>query len=170
MKNLLTFLSIVLLAASCATPPPPVVEKDYTYYGEKFDPKGPSTLVQAIAEFQKGGLKPVVGIGDSEEVGLVTKVESQVESVCQEKGCWMNLQDSLGNEVFVRFKDYGFFMPKDLVGKKVVAYGNFYQDTTSVEELQHYAEDEGLSEEEIAKITAPKVEFKFYASGVAVEN
>jgi hypothetical protein len=39
-------------------------------------------------------------------------------------------------------------------------------DTTTVEELKHFAEDDGKSKEEIEKITEPKIEMVFEASGV----
>ena len=100
-----------------------------------------------------------------------TKVVGNVESVCQVKGCWMNLVPDDGNEaksIFVKFKDYGFFMPLDLAGEKVVMEGVAYKELTSVDELKHYAEDEGLSQEEIDKITQPKEELKFMANGVIV--
>ncbi len=96
------------------------------------------------------------------------KVVGTVESVCQAKGCWMNI--TAGNEgtedMFVKFKDYGFFMPKDIAGRRVVMSGKAYREETSVDELRHYAEDEGQSAEEIAAITEPKVELKFMADGV----
>ena len=72
--------------------------------------------------------------------------------------------------MFVKFKDYGFFMPKDIVGKTVIMEGVAYRETTSVEELRHYAEDEGKSKEEIEKITEPQVELKFMASGVLIQG
>jgi len=93
-------------------------------------------------------------------------VKGKVESVCQKKGCWMNIVSDSGESVFVKFKDYGFFMPLDLAGKEVVMNGYALKEVTSVEELQHYAEDEGLSKEEIEKIQSPKEEYKFMASGV----
>ena len=83
----------------------------------------------------------------------------------------MNLVPDDGNEaksIFVKFKDYGFFMPLDLAGEKVVMEGVAYKELTSVDELKHYAEDEGLSQEEIDKITQPKEELKFMANGVIV--
>lgn len=101
------------------------------------------------------------------------KVEGRVESVCQTKGCWMNLVDIKnpdGESIFVKFKDYGFFVPKDLAGSDVVLSGKAYATETSVAELKHYAEDEGLSEEEIAAITEPKKEFNFMADGVVITN
>ena len=101
------------------------------------------------------------------------KVEGRVEAVCQTKGCWMSLVDITnpdGASIFVKFKDYGFFVPKDLAGSDVVMSGKGYATETSVEELKHYAEDEGKSPEEIALITEPKKEFNFMADGVVVKK
>ncbi len=71
-----------------------------------------------------------------------------------------------GEEMMVKFKDYGFFVPKDIAGRKVVMEGYAFREVTPVDELRHYAEDEGLSTEEIEAITEPKEELKFLASGV----
>src|SRR6187431_47709 len=93
-------------------------------------------------------------------------MKAKVSEVCQAKGCWMNLTsgaDSTHVEMFVQFKDYGFFMPKDLAGKEVIVEGKAYKEATSVEELRHYAEDAGKTEEEIAAITEPQMEKKFLA-------
>ena len=97
-------------------------------------------------------------------------VEGQVEGVCQAKGCWMNLSNGKNKDktMFVKFQDYGFFMPLDLTGN-VVMKGKAFKEETSVEELRHYAEDEGKSQEEIAAITEPKVELKFIATGVKIK-
>lgn len=91
-----------------------------------------------------------------------------VVDVCQMKGCWMNIasNDSGVDPIMVRFKDYGFFMPKDISGRKVVMNGYAFREVTPVDELRHYAEDAGKSKEEIAAITQPKEEMKFLASGV----
>lgn len=100
-----------------------------------------------------------------------TKVKATVESVCQTKGCWMNLVGAEGQanpSIFVKFKDYAFFVPKDISGKEVIIEGVAYREVTTVEELKHYAEDEGKSEEEIAQITEPVEELKFMADGVIV--
>lgn len=100
-----------------------------------------------------------------------TKVKATVESVCQAKGCWMNLVNAEGDtdpSIFVKFKDYGFFVPKDIAGKEVIIEGVAYREVTTVDELRHYAEDEGKSEEEIMAITEPVEELKFMADGVIV--
>ncbi len=101
---------------------------------------------------------------------LETKVKGKVSGVCQAKGCWMTIvsQEEGKPEMFVKFKDYGFFMPMDLAGKEVVMAGKAYREETSVDELRHYAEDEGQSAEEIAKITEPVEELKFMAHGVVI--
>ena len=96
------------------------------------------------------------------------KVTGKVTEVCQEKGCWMKLEKSNGEKVMVKFKDYGFFMPKDIVGKEVVLDGEAVVKEVSVKQQQHYAKDAGKSEEEIKKITQPKKELQFVAKGVLV--
>ena len=95
-------------------------------------------------------------------------VAGTVQEVCQVKGCWMVVasEDSDQEPVMVRFKDYGFFVPKDIAGRKVVMEGWAFREVTPVEELRHYAEDAGKSQEEIEAITKPKDELKFLASGV----
>lgn len=101
---------------------------------------------------------------------LNMKVRGKVSEVCQKKGCWMTLiSEQPGQpEMRVTFKDYAFFMPKDLSGKHVVVDGYAYVETTSVDILRHYAEDAGKTKEEIAAITEPKREVSFEASGVLI--
>jgi hypothetical protein len=93
-------------------------------------------------------------------------VTGTVEEVCQVKGCWMTLAADDDVSMRVSFKDYDFFVPKDIHGRTVVIKGKGEISITSVADLQHYAEDEGLSEEEIAAITEPKSEYTFVADGV----
>jgi hypothetical protein len=56
---------------------------------------------------------------------LPLKLSGKVKEVCQNKGCWMNVVSENGESqaVFVKFKDYGFFVPKDCAGKKVIMEG-----------------------------------------------
>ncbi len=101
---------------------------------------------------------------------LATKVTGKVKEVCQNKGCWMTLvSEQPGKpDMRVTFKDYAFFMPKDISGKRVVIDGFAFVDVTSVADLRHYAEDAGKSKEEIAAITEPKREVAFEAAGVII--
>ncbi|HEY0679285.1 MAG TPA: DUF4920 domain-containing protein [Chitinophagaceae bacterium] len=96
------------------------------------------------------------------------KVKGKVVSVCQEKGCWMKIERDNGEPMMVKFKDYGFFMPKNIEGKEVVLDGEATIKETSVKQLRHYAEDAGKSKEEIEKIKSPKKEVIFVAKGVLV--
>ena len=98
---------------------------------------------------------------------LQATLQGKVNEVCQAKGCWMTIAaGNDGEEMMVKFKDYGFFMPKDISGREVVMHGMAYYQITPVDELRHYAEDAGKSAEEIAKITEPKRELRFLADGV----
>lgn len=96
------------------------------------------------------------------------KVTAKVTEVCLEKGCWMRVDKGDGTTMTVRFKDYGFFMPKNIVGHTVVLEGEAKQKEVSVAQQRHYAEDAGKSKEEIEKITEPKKETQFIATGVLV--
>jgi len=75
-----------------------------------------------------------------------------------------------GESMHVSFRDYGFFVPKNIDGKDAVIDGTLYMETTSVEDLKHFAEDEGLSEDEIAMITEPETRLTFVADGVIVKD
>jgi len=97
------------------------------------------------------------------------KIVGEVVEVCKKKGCFVTLKREGDEEpIRVRFKDYGFFMPQDIVGKTIVLEGEARIEEVSVERLQHYAEDAGKSKEEIAKITEPKVDINIMADGVIV--
>ncbi|CCH01009.1 hypothetical protein FAES_3000 [Fibrella aestuarina BUZ 2] len=128
-----------------------------SYHGKKISEKGAIPAAQLASN-----------LGNKAEAK--TKVEGTVESVCQMKGCWMKLKTADGQTMRVTFKDYGFFVPKDISGKTVVVEGVAKQTTTPVSELRHYAEDAGKSKEEIAKITEPEKAITFVADGVIVKN
>lgn len=98
----------------------------------------------------------------------IGKISGKVVEVCQEKGCWMKIEKADGDKMMVKFKDYGFFMPKDIVGREVVLDGETIAKEVSVQQLRHYAEDAGKSQEEINKITKPRKETQFIAKGVLV--
>jgi hypothetical protein len=101
---------------------------------------------------------------------LKVKLSGTIKEVCQKKGCWMTMNIGNDKNMQVRFKDYAFFVPKDASGKTVVVEGVAFTDTTSVAELQHYAEDGGKTKEEIAKITEPEINISFEASGLIIKK
>ena len=101
---------------------------------------------------------------------VAVKFTSKITDVCSKKGCWMKMELGKASETMVRFKNYGFFVPLDATGKEVIVNGKAFVTETSVADLKHYAEDAGKTKEEIAAITASKVEFAFVADGVMLKK
>src|SRR6185369_4518840 len=126
-RGLLLFCSIVF-AVICYSQEPASAEKGVTY--------GAGTTATGA-----------VSVNDMEknmkENKFEGKVTGKVTDVCQEKGCWMKIEKSNGETIMVKFKDYGFFMPKNIVGKEVVVDGEASKKEVSVKQLQHYAKDAG---------------------------
>ncbi len=89
-------------------------------------------------------------------------VKSKVEAVCVVKGCWMALTDS-GADVRVTFKDYGFFVPSNIIGKTVLVEGTLEKVVMSLEDTKHYVKDAGGDP---ATVTQPRTEYRIVASGV----
>lgn len=167
MKNLMQICAVALLIfASCKNEKSTqteekeiTIEENYTSYGDKISDKDVLSADEMLAKFE------TMAVGDT----ISVKFASKINEVCSKKGCWMKLP--VGDEVtMVRFKDYGFFMPLDSKDREVIVEGKAFVKETSVEELQHYAEDAGKSKEEIAKITTPKKEFAFEANGVLMKK
>ena len=154
IRNTLFLLLSASLLLACNTSKNSTAAAGQTF-GEAFTPKKAITYDELRGKMTGQDSMAVVLTGT-------------VVDVCQMKGCWMNIasNDSSVDPIMVRFKDYGFFMPKDIAGRNVVMNGYAFRDVTPVDELRHYAEDAGKSKEEIAAITQPKEEMKFLASGV----
>ena len=99
-----------------------------------------------------------------------TKLEGQILSTCPMKGCWMKMSVER-DTILVRFKDYGFFVPKSgAEGKSAIINGKLSVDTLSVAQLRHYAEDAGKSKEEVLKIVKPEITISFLADGVVIDK
>ena len=97
-------------------------------------------------------------------------IEGEILSSCPMKGCWMRISVEK-DTVLVRFKDYGFFVPKNgIEGKSTIINGKLSVDTLSIAQLQHYAEDAGKSKEEIALISKPEITISFLADGVVIKE
>ncbi|UJH92585.1 DUF4920 domain-containing protein [Antarcticibacterium sp. 1MA-6-2] len=170
MKNFLLILSFASITlCSCknnaegeaATGNGQGQEVAYKSYGEDFKLNQSLTAAEMEERFQN--MKP----GDTAEVTL----KATVNSVCKNKGCWMTLDLPEDNEdVMVKFKDYGFFVPKDIEQKDVVVRGKAYVTEVSVDEQRHYAEDKGETAEAVAAITEPKRTLSFLADGVLIEE
>ena len=154
MKKLLSLLVFVSFVAPGIAQSSPAPAEKGTTYGETI------SADQAI---------PVSEVeANMKDARFTGKAVGKVVSVCQEKGCWMKMENSKGEPMMVKFKGYGFFMPRDIVGKEVVVDGDAAVKQTSVKQLRHYAGDAGKTKEEISKITTAKKELIFTAKGVRV--
>ncbi len=163
LKNLFFAFVALGMIASCGGPNSSSDGEDQTsveskddgkHFGETIDDSATMTYDEMISKFTGTDSIPA-------------KVVGKVSEVCQKKGCWMTIESESGGEsMMVRFKDYGFFVPKDIAGRNVVMQGYAFKEVTPVDELRHYAEDAGKTKEEIEAITEPKEELKFLASGV----
>ena len=100
----------------------------------------------------------------------LNNLSGEIIDVCPKKGCWMNVKVDT-DTIFVKFKDYGFFVPKSgIEGKQVLMSGKIFRDTISVERLRHYAEDAKQTKEEIDLITEPEYKINMIAEGVAIRE
>ena len=131
---------------------------ELVFSGQEFSPATPVTSLELASKMEEGAALESI------------QVEGEVLAVCKMKGCWMTMPLANGEEMRVTFKDYGFFVPKDCAGQTAIIEGRAYLDTTSVEDLRHYAVDGGMTEEEAAeKYTAPEIAIAFEATGVALK-
>lgn len=171
MKKLSILLLFFLVAVSCKDKSQSSMEEDlsitsdefpasYSLVGESFKNKEILSAEEMNEKFEN------LEVGDTVDV----RFESSVNSVCKKKGCWMNLKLPGEKEVMVKFKDYAFFVPKDIEEQEVVVNGKAYVSEISVDEQRHFAEDAGKSAEEVAAIVEPKKTLSFLAEGVAIKE
>jgi hypothetical protein len=97
-------------------------------------------------------------------------VEGSIIDVCQTMGCWLNIRDRNGDELFVMTKDHDYFIPRNAAGRPVRVVGSVRTDTFTVEELRHIAADAGKPPVEIAAITQPQTRTYFIADSVSIQG
>ncbi len=135
---------------------PPKTPQDEGAYGAPIAVEGKTlTVASALDRANELNGKPV-------------RLSGFVTAACQAKGCWMALAAGDGREMRVTFRDYGFFVPKDLPGATVIAEGTLEVREVSVDEQRHLATDAGRPKAEIEAIHAPKTETALVADGVRV--
>jgi len=137
-----------------------VAPEKFQSFGDSITAEGAITKEELLAKFET--LKE----GDTIEL----KFRSEIKDVCQKKGCWMNMNLSDDKNTFVRFKDYGFFMPFNAAGSEAIVNGKAFISVESVDELKHYAKDAGKSQAAIDSITEPKVSYSFLSNGVLIKE
>lgn len=157
MKRIILVLSLILtgfMFSNCNSEKE--AESEWEVFGKEISAVEYVSISDVIDEFEL-------------DVEKEFKISGELSSVCQKKGCWTILETEDKRNVRMTFENYGFFLPVDYAGKQVIAEGKGLKKVTSVNELRHYAEDAGKSEEEILAITEPKTEYLFEASGVLVK-
>ena len=147
--SLILVLSIALI--SCG-------KNHYNNYGAIISSNVDQSYIDVFNKIQSGPVENV-------------SLKGEITNTCPKKGCWMDVKVSETDTIIVRFKDYGFFVPKKgAEGKQTIINGEAKLDTLSVELLRHYAEDAGKPTEEILAITEPEFKMQFTASGVLIEK
>lgn len=136
------------------------LKENYASFGDSISKDGALTKEEMYSKYS--GLKT----GDT----LNVKFKSKINDVCQKKGCWMNLAISNDKEVFVKFKDYAFFMPLNSKNEEVIVNGKAFVSIESIDELKHYAKDAGKSQAAIDSILSPKTTYSFLADGVLIKQ
>jgi hypothetical protein len=144
MKNLSIFLLSVLLF-QCAP------KETYLSEGEEITSKGYVTTDEFL------------NLVSQEKEDF--KVKGVVEEVCQMKGCWMTLKNEQNISIRVTFKDYGFFVPKDISGREVILEGVGFKELLDEETAKHYAEDGKLEYNE-----SMRNQISFVAKGVLIQE
>ncbi|MEP0366294.1 MAG: DUF4920 domain-containing protein [Cyclobacteriaceae bacterium] len=142
-SNLL-LLALFVISISCNT------EKQYQSYGAQINAEA-AKPVEVLTEI------------NPEETTSI-KLMATVDQVCQSKGCWMTLKNDNGTPIRVTFKDYEFFVPKDISGSSVVVEGELFKKDLSPDMARHYAEDAG----EEFDSTKSYTEYALIAEGVLV--
>jgi len=122
-------------------------------YGALITLKEPLSLEAAVKR---------LGTQSSAEVLL----ESKVDKVCEQAGCWIGLKDASG-KVHVTFKDEAFVVPMSLIGKTVQAQGRLTRVVMSLDETRRFVQSEGGDP---ASVRAPAVRYEFVATGLHVKS
>jgi hypothetical protein len=155
MRKLLSFITLLSITSITQAQPPAGDANPGDFYGEKITADNALNIAQLPARLE---------VTDS----INTKIRAKVLDVCPKKGCWAKIAVNDSTTAFVQMKDYGFFLPTAIKGKTIVIDGVAKLQTTSVDDLKHYAEDAKKSKAEIDAITKPEKEINVLANGIMV--
>jgi hypothetical protein len=162
MKKIVIIATLSIALVSCKKKEEVVIKSEskvtYASFGDKITDENAISNDEMLTKYKS------LKTGDTINVKVATKINE----ICQNKGCWMTLDLGNSEKAFVKFKGYSFFVPMNAQKRESVVEGKAFVEETSVADLKHYAEDEGKSADEIAKITEPKTEYKFLAHGVLI--
>lgn len=148
---LIAMLTSVTLAEVIRLSEPVEQTTDTETFGSPFDESAPLVELEAIA-------------GDGQAwVGQSVRVVASVSEVCQKKGCFFIAREGQ-SVVRVSFKDYSFFVPTDIGGKRVALNGEVVAREVSADEAKHFAEDLGTG----AGSVKPGMTYEIVATSVRV--
>lgn len=156
MKTMIIFLtvSLFLFSTGCNSEKNSEITKtEWQHFGKDITAKNASDINSVVTEFEVDTEKEF-------------KIKGTISEVCQKKGCWTIIKTDDDKNVRITFENYSFFLPKDATGREIIAEGVGFKSVTSVDELRHYAQDAGASEEELLTINEPEESYKFEARGV----
>ena len=135
----------------------------YTHFGQ------PMTL----ADSDTMPIETLMASADSYNNKQV-RVSGTVAEVCQHKGCWINMKpESGGDALFVKFtcpvEPDARLIPLEAVGRPVIVEGKLTVEEISEDEAKHYAQDAGMTEEDIAKITGPQKRLRIASPAAMID-
>ena len=96
-------------------------------------------------------------------------IVGRITEICVKKGCWLRMKEG-DEELFVKFKDYSFFVPRHLTGHDVQLEGRIKVVVVSEDERRHLAEDAGQTAEEIAAIKGEQKSLRMIAHAVRISE
>jgi hypothetical protein len=144
--------ALLVAMALCAAA---IAAQKAEHFGAAFTDAKTVSLKDALADVEKFS-------------GKTIKVEGKIADVCQERGCWLVVTDG-EREMRVKFKDYGFFVPKDASGRKVILEGIIEKQTISEDHARHIAQESG-GKQDPSKIKGPHQVVQMTAAGVEILN
>jgi hypothetical protein len=103
---------------------------------------------------------PLATVLDKPEDGKVVALEGVIKASCQEKGCWLTLEQG-DRSIHVAMEDHAFSVPKDSMGQKAKLEGRVVVKERPKMDVEHL-------EAEGAKKAGAKVSIE--ATGVVVER
>lgn len=172
IKILPALLVVALLLAGCQPGADEVQDEQhsdrradvsYVSYGDEISEDEPALAVADVAS-------------DAAAFhGSPVRVEGEIVQVCRQQGCWLSLDNPMGEPLRVHVAkddagEYLWTVPTDLGRHMAIVEGTIFTDTLSVDDRRHYAEDGGATQEEIDAITEDRPSAYITATGILVEQ
>lgn len=144
--TILSFIWILLLSivlgTSCNNGPSEGI------YGEKFEVDNPITADAFLVEM-------------SQKDTLAIQVSGKIQSVCKHEGCWILIESTEGEKIYINTKDKAFKLPPTVIGKTAIANGMGQSVKKQIElELA-----KGADPNDLTWIKAPSIE----ATGILIK-